>query len=111
VEQNKESYKSIEFSDYMLDREELVGERIKIKGDASFYNPTNDKYPTGRIYQKIATVGTGIKVDSEHLPRVDAKKIHSHCVLSCNMELSGTLKRGKHTVFIEAEAIKLVDLL
>jgi len=51
----------------MLDREELVGERIKIKGDASFYNPTNDKYPTGRIYQKIATVGTGIKVDSEHL--------------------------------------------
>jgi hypothetical protein len=111
VEQNKGSYKSIEFSDYMLDREELVGERIKIKGDANFYNPKNDKYPTGKLYQKHTTIGTGIKINSELLPRVDAKKVHSECAVSCNMELSGTLKQEKNTVFIEAEAIKLVDSL
>jgi hypothetical protein len=107
------TYKKIEFSDFMIDSQDLVEKKIIIKGDVGFYNRSGKKYPIGQIYQAISTIGPSIPMHTSKLSRECLKKVHSKkCTLSCGMEISGVVKKDKYNqFFIEADSIKLVDNL
>ena len=101
-------YRQIEFGDFLIDGSQLLGKRIKIKGDGGFPNDRGETHPRGRIYQKTFTIGPSIEVSSSSLNRSNLMAAHE-CPLSCVLEISGVVEKTKYGgLLIQAEAVKIL---
>jgi len=104
-----DKFNEIDFTDFLIDSNDLVGKNIRIKGVGGFNNRRKVKYPSGTIYQKTFTIGPSISIDTTKLNRKNLKKIHK-CPLTCIMEISGVVKNTSYnSQIIEAISIRVLN--
>lgn len=102
------TYRSIQFSDFLVDGSQLVGQLVKISGVGGFNNPSGQARPAGTLYQDTFTIGPSIRILSSNLDRNGLAAVHE-CPLSCSLEVSGIVEDTQHnTLIIQADAIRVV---
>ncbi len=102
-------YRKILFADYFIDAKSMLGEPVKIKGVGGFSNRSGVARPNGKIYRKMFTIGPAISISTETLGRMNLAKVHE-CSLSCDLEISGIIKKGKYgKTIIEASVVRIVQ--
>ena len=108
-EKTSNDFKKIDFTDLLIDSEELLGKKVRFRGNALFSNYKGEKYPGGSIYQEHLTIGPSISIETSKVDRESLKAVHK-CPVSCYIEISGVVKTFTNkNLYIDASSIRIVS--